>query len=464
MSIILLLPGIISFRLVLRGRVETAFLSVYLPSLLLLPQDYSYRIPHLPPFSAAEFALMPIGFVAFWQHLRGGSFRLMDALVFLFWVSWSLSEIVGEPVMNDGILSAVSAIVFYLLAYATGRRLIEPDLRLETVRRIVIFILLLGPIGLYEWRFLQSPYALFEGKVLHIPPTSLYAYSAGAGGIGVQVRNGRGRMSVSLGGGELAGIVIAVTFALNAWLVFLNKERTKFDLGKRFAKLQKYHLPGLLLVFYLWLTQSRGPMIALAAGFPVLQIPRFKNPKLAIGLVATLLIAGGLGAQQYFSRYTEVKGISTVGEEQASAIYRREMLIAYQSIAEMGGWLGWGGSGIPTVGGMKSIDNQFLLVHLMQGEFGYIVWILIVVESVRTGVARILTLQALEDRAFACSALAALAILWISYYTVYMGAQLPQITFLLLGWSQSITAARTSTASVTVPVAQPKLAFQRVLR
>jgi hypothetical protein len=383
----------------------------------------------------------------------------MDALVFLFWVSWSASEIVGEPMMNDGILSAVSAIVSYLMAYATGRRLIEPDLRMETVRRIVIFILLLGPIGLYEWRFLQSPYAIFGQKVLHIPSASTYAWLTGGGGSGVQVRNGRGRMSVSLGGGELAGVVIAVTFALNAWLVFLNRSRTKFDLGKRIAKLEKYHAAGFLLVFYLWLTQSRGPMIALAAGFPFLQIPRFKNTKLAIGLIAILLIVGGVGAEQYFSRYTEVKDLATVSEEQASAIYRREMLIAYQSIAEMGGWLGWGASAVPTVGGMKSIDNQFLLVHLAQGAFGYIVWILIVAESVRTGAARIWTLQAMEDRAFACSALAALVILWISYYTVYMGAQLPQITFLLLGWSQSITAA---SAAVTASEAQPKFAFRHL--
>ena len=102
MSILLLLPGIISFVLVLRGRVETAFLSVYLPSLLLLPEDYGLRIPHLPPFSAAEFALIPIGFVALSQQLRSRSLRLMDALVFLFWVSWSVSEIVGEPVIFIG--------------------------------------------------------------------------------------------------------------------------------------------------------------------------------------------------------------------------------------------------------------------------------------------------------------------------------------------------------------------------
>jgi hypothetical protein len=482
MSILVLLPGIISFVLVLRGRIETAFLSVYLPSLLLLPADYSLRIKHIPSFSAAEFALMPIGLVALWQHLRSGSFRVMDALVFLFWVSWSASEILGEPVMSDGIQVAVAAIVFYLMAYATGRRLIEPDLRVETVRRIVIFILLLGPIGLYEWRFGRSPYGIFGEKVLGI---TSFEY-----GTGLQQRSGRGRMAVSLSNGELAGTVFALTFALNAWLVFLNRARTKLDLEERwlnritpssirrvlgspqwqptgivpgeiggmFAKLEKYR--GLLFLCYIWLTQSRGPLIALAAGFPILLIPRFKHTKLALGLVAALLIVGAVGADQYFRSYTETKRSLT--EQQSSVTYRREMNIAYQSIAEMGGWLGWSKAAIPTVGAMRSIDNEFLLVHLMQGEFGYIVWILIVAESVRTVVARILTLQASEDRAFACSALAALAILWTSYYTVYMGAQLPQITFLLLGWSQSITAARTSTAPVTAPAAQPKFAFRHL--
>jgi hypothetical protein len=455
MSILLLIPGCISLFLVLRGRIETAFLSVYLPSLLLLPVDYGVRIPHLPQFSAAEFALIPIGVVALQRHVQSGSFRLMDALVFLFWVSWSASEIVGEPVMNDGILNAVSAVVPYLMAYATGRRLIEPNLRLETVRRFVIFILLLGPIGLYEWRFLQSPYAIFGQKILGIASTSSYN--------GIQMRGGRGRFSASLGGGEIAGLIIAMTFALNAWLVFLNRVRTKVDLGKRFARLEKYHIPGLLLVIYIWMTQSRGPMIGLAAGYPILQIPRFKNTKLGIGLVAVVLGLGALGAYQYFSRYTTVKDPSNVTEEQASAIYRREMLIVYQSVADMGGWLGWSMGAAPHLEGKNSIDNHFLLVHLIQGEFGYILFILIAAESVRTGVARVWSLQALEDRAFACSVLAAFVTLWITLYTVFMGGQVPQITFILLGWGQSIVPARTAMASVAEIQTGSKFSFRKVL-
>jgi hypothetical protein len=437
------MPGCLSLFFVLRGRLETAFLSVYLPSLLLLPSDYAVRLPHLPPFSAAEFALMPIGSVALYRYVRKGSFRLMDGLVILFWVSWSASEILGEPVRNDGIFSAISGIVVYLMTYAMGRRLIEPNLRMQTVRRIVIFILLLGPVGLYEWRFADSPYNTIGQNYLGIASSSSYA--------GIQIRNGRGRFSVSLGGGELAGLVIALTFSLNAWLVFMNKARAAVDLGKRLTKLEKYHVPELLLVLYLWLTQSRGPMIALAAGYPILQIPKFKNPKLGMGVVAVVLGLGALGAYQYFTRYTDVQDTSTMTEQQGSAIYRREMNMAYQSVAEKGGWLGWSVGAVPEVGGMKSIDNQFLLVHLIQGKLGYILWLLITAESIRTAAMSVWRLRALEDRAFACSVLAVFVTLWVTLYTVYMGNQVPQLTFLLLGWGQSI-----------VPVTQSGFAFRRV--
>ena len=83
MSVLLLVPGLISLFLVLRGRIETAFLSVYLPCLLCLPEDYSLRIPHLPPISAAEFALIPLGVVGLFRLIRSGSFALMDILVLL---------------------------------------------------------------------------------------------------------------------------------------------------------------------------------------------------------------------------------------------------------------------------------------------------------------------------------------------------------------------------------------------
>ena len=140
------LPGFISLFFVLRGRIATAILSVFLPCLLLLPGEYGVRLPHLPPFSASDYALIPIGIVGLSRLIRMGSFVLMDILVFSYVASVSLSEILHERVLNDGIFAAIGTFVALVLSYAVGRQLIEPDLRFAMVRRIVVLVLL-------EWPF-----------------------------------------------------------------------------------------------------------------------------------------------------------------------------------------------------------------------------------------------------------------------------------------------------------------------
>jgi len=428
MSVLFLIPGCISLFLVLTGRIKRAFLSVYLPSLFLLSPDYRLRLPHLPPFSAAQYALMPIGIIALTRHVCNRSFRLMDALVLLFWVSFLASEVLREPIMNTGILAAAQLFVAQLLAYVVGRQLIEPDLRFTTVRRFVIFVLLLCPIGVYEWRFGRSVYGIVG--------QTLFGIIAGQYGEGIQIRNGRGRFTASFGGSEFAGMVIAMTFALNAWLVFVSRKRRKVSLGRWLAQLEKYHVPALVMMLCIWLTQSRGALLSLAIAYIILQIPEIKNTKLATIAVAVILALAAFGAKQYFTEYVDVAPWRMT-EEQSSAAYREVMNKVYQSVAERGGWLGWAGD-IPVVGGRKSIDNQFLLTHLIQGECGYVLLILIAAESIRTGIAGAWNLRASEDRVFACSMLATFAIFWVAYYTVFMGGQLTQITFLMLGWGQSL--------------------------
>ena len=443
MSVLLLVPGLISLVLVLRRRIETAFLSVYLPCLLLLPEEYSLRIPHLPPFSAAEFALIPLGFVGLFRFIRSGSLALMDILVALFVASVGLSEILHSRILGDGILSAINAFVSMFLAYMVGRRLIEPDLRLTAVRRFIILVLLNGPLGLYEWRMGQNPYAMFG--------VELFGASFERGG-GAQIRNGHGRMGGAFIDAEIAGIVFAMAFCLNAWLVYLRRVKAPVDFGKTLTKLEKYHLPGLLFLLYVWLTQSRGPLIALGAGYLILHIPRtlrFKNTKLIIFVIAVLLVGGYMATSAYFASYTNVTmtNPNALSEQQKSAMYRREMNKVYSPIAEAGGWTGWSVMGIPHVEGMKSIDNHYLLVHLAWGQLGYLLFLLIAGENIRVLVVRSWQFKAAQDRAFVFSMLATMAVLWFSLLTVFLGAQLPQISFLLMGWIQSMVPGKVAKSS-----------------
>jgi hypothetical protein len=426
MSLLLVIPGLICLFLVSRDRIETAFLSVYLPCLLMLPQSYSVRIPHLPPTTAAEFALIPLGFVGIFRLLRRGSFAVMDLLVLLYTASIGLSETLHGPSLNDGIFSAMDAFISMFMAYVAGRTLIEPDLRLATVRRFVTLVLLDAPGALYEWRMGQSLYGLFGDRVLHIAIDQ-----------GVQIRNGRPRIGTVFSGGETAGIAFAMTFCLNAWLVYLRRVKAAVDLGKTLTTLEKYHLPELLLLLSLLLTQARGPMIALGAGFLILQIPRFKYTRLMTIVVAVMLASGYIAALAYFDSYTSVSGGNIASEQQGSAVYRREMNKVYPPIAEKGGWTGYSVLGIPHVGGQNSIDNHYLLVHLAWGRLGYYIFLLIVWTNVLVMLLRSVQLKDLRDRAFVFSMLAAMAVLWITLLTVFLGGQLPQISFLLIGWMQS---------------------------
>jgi hypothetical protein len=67
-----------------------------------------------------------------------------------------------------------------------------------------------------------------------------------------------------------------------------------------------------------------------------------------------------------------------------------------------------------------------------------------------------------EDRAFAVCIFAALAMLWISLVTVFMGAQLPQVGFLLIGWAQSIVPASTVLVASEEPATHSEFFFRRV--
>jgi hypothetical protein len=453
MTAIFLLPGLLSLYLVIRGRIETAFLSVYLPVLFLLPDGYGLKFPHLPAISAAQSALVPIGAVALVRLVRNGIPSLMDILVALFIITSTISEVLRERVMNDGIFTAFISFISICLAYAVGRTLIEPGLRLMTVKGIVVLALLLGVLGVYEWRMGQSLYGVVAVRYFHLDTVRAF----------IQLRAGRGRLAVSFNDAELAGIVFGMIAALNVWLVYLKRWRPETDLGKRLALLEKYHIPGLLLLLYIYLTQSRGPMLAVAAAYLILQIPKFKNRKAATVVVAVLIAAAGLAAYQYFAHFANVSDPGAiVNEQQGSALYRFQMNELYQPIVKEGGFLGWGILSRPVLPGMFSVDNEFLLVHLAYGHSGYILFLLIAAETFRRLIARSWTLESAEDQAFAVSLLAAMAVFWMSITTVFMGEQTPQIAFLMIGWSQSIAPVSVESSAAPELASRPRFAFRRI--
>jgi O-Antigen ligase len=331
-------------------------------------------------------------------------------------------------------------------AYLVGRCLIEPDLRIPTVKRIVLLFLCLTPAVLWEYRMGQNPWITAANRIFHFQFGSF-----------VQIREGHARVQACFGHAILAGIMFFIVFLLNASLGDIYK-RDKFRLGPLFSSLERYHVPAVLLLLFLLLTRSRGPMIGAAVGYSILQIPKFRNIKMGAALVGLLLVMAGVFANSYFNKYTSVTDASNGNEEQSSAAYRRQLLVSYKPIIENGGWLGWGVLSFPKVPGQSSIDNYYLLVQLSQGKVGLYLFLLIAAESLFGAARSAFTFRARESRYFAFVCIGVLAGLFFSLYTVYLGDQVVQVCFLLIGWSQSLQ----DTGEVELPSVEEKYRFRRV--
>jgi O-Antigen ligase len=457
MTEFVLVPSLICLFLIVRDRVSTALLAVYLPTVFLLPVQYTIRLPHLPELSVSEICVIPLGIVGIVRLIQKRNLKLMDFFVISFLISLSITEVLNEHVTKDGIFIAITGFISMLLPYAVGRTMIEPENRIITVRRIVLLVLLLGVPGMFEWRM---------GRNLYAPLGELFGASLSPV---IQLRGGHGRFSASFTDSEMAGTAIAIAVALNGWLAFLWRKKMWPDPGMLFTWLEKSHLAEILLLAYVFLTQSRGPEIALVAGYLILQIPRFEKTKVAMAVVAVLLAVGAAAGYQYFNQLTSIAETDIHDEQQGSALYRRRMIELFQPILEQGGWLGWGYKSFPHAQGLgnmennvQSVDNEFLYVHLGQGRLGFFLFLLITVESLRTAVVSSWRLEGPEDRAFAFSMLASMAVLWISLATVYMGVQLPQIAFLLIGWGQSIVPGGTAPVVFEEASTNPPFHFRRV--
>jgi len=451
--ILFLFPFFFSIYYVLRKQVDKAFLNVYLPCTFLVPYYYAFRLPHMPVLSVGTSALIPIGISLLLRPKMPWKFRRMDALVVLFMVSFGLSEVLREASPKDGMLLWLGEFCEVFLAYVVGRQIIEPNLRLATVKRIIFLFVIQTPFALYEFRFGQNVWLNMAHKVFQLSDVAWF----------VQLRGGTARIATAFGDTILAGMLFMVAMALNYYLVQIYK-LDKTRLGPKMNWLQKYRIPFFLLPIFLFMTNSRMPMACGVMCYLFLQIPRFRNIRTgAIVIVLTVSIGAG-AVYAYFQHYTSVSEDKAADEAQTSAIYRKQLVEYYAPILEEGGWLGWGTLSHPSVPGLSSIDNDYMLVQLSQGKLGKYTFMLIALESVFTLAMFATKFRSRESQFLLFSLLGALIGIFVSLFTVYLGEQVLQVVFLLIGWSQSLQDTNVAVGARAVSsMPEPKFRFRRVI-
>ncbi len=443
---IMAIPAVASAGLIFTSSVESAFYRVYLPVLLLLPSSHLWG---WPLFNFNEYAIVPIGVVLLWWAINGRwKVSAIDfvVLAFVMWVFISDTHTSGFSDVAQRFADPVALAVF---PYMAGKLLIEQTgIRNAIIRRFVFLLFLDALFCFFEFRLGVNPLRMFFNAIFSSPdnwPT--------------QTRYGFGRAAGPFGHPIFMGTIVAIA-------ILLHQYATHFSLWERTfrwlhtSRLTKAGVIWTALVAGSIMTISRGPWIAVVVGGIVSAIGRSGDRWQALRRTLFILTVGG--ALLYVGGKAYVAGVDVADspEEVSSAKYRAELLHQYRHIALVQSFWGWGSPDWPKVPGMVSIDNWYLLVMLMHGVTGLVLFgVMITVPTTRLIWVGLIDQDLSPDlRAMIFTMAGILTLIAVSVATVFLGGQLYPLLFLFLGWSDACLTYRPRTST-----ALTFLHFRRVL-
>ena len=478
MAVIILIPALACWAVLALGSARKALLYVYLPALLLLPQYYVVRVPHLPPLTFADAAVLPLAIALAFTGMRRWRLAWMDLWVLLFAVCAGLSEALSTELANgdwirlfspdfalsqrlstnlaDGALMFISGLMTIVLPYVMGKLLIEQEdgerhaMRRRLVGQMAALLAIVAALSVYDfltgisgWQKVANHFFISQFELW--PP---------------QVRWGFGRIAGPYGHAILAGIIFLMGLVYCLWL----RDADRSWGARRLFSGLPITVRGLILtaiVAGLLMTQSRGPWIGVGMALVFAFLTRY----LPVGKAAAvflIFIAAFSGVGYYYAnRYTDRAISQAASEEQRNAIYRRQLLANYAPLVIERPAFGWGVTTVPAVKGQTSIDNQFLMLAVQEGFAGLGVFLAIVMGSAMKLLRMISQPIGHEDRMLAYAHLAVLIGLMTTLSTVFLGEQAVMLFFLFVGWVQAMRPVLEH-AQVVSGLA-PQAGFRRVL-
>lgn len=478
MALIILIPALLCWAVLARSTARTALLTVYLPTLLLLPQYYVLRIQHLPPVSFADAAILPLAIALLATGRRYWRSSWMDLWILLLPVSAAISETLnGDPTWGDwvglfspgsaasqvlgrnianGGLAFVGALLTIVLPYMIGKMLLEQQdsdgqpMRRKFVKQMLMLLTVVGLLSVYDfvketnlWQSLASPLQSIKDEDW---PT--------------QVRWGFGRIAGPYGHAILAGMVFLIGVVYCLWL-----RRADPQWGaRRIVAGLPFTLRGLVLtavVGGLLMTQSRGPWLGVGLALVFALLTRVLSVGRAAIAFLVFLTVFGVFAYTFGRQYTDRDMLQASTQEQRNAIYRRQLLANYAPFIAERPVFGWGAINTPQPNGQQSIDDEYLLLTVTHGFFGLGLFLTIVAGTATRLLQFLARPMRHEDRILVFAHMAVLIGLMTTIATVYMGEQLLVLFYIFIGWVQGMNPAFVTESASRELNAQAS--FRRVL-
>ncbi len=427
MAIIAVLPLLFALIIAVIRSPQAAFLAVYLPCLLLLPDYYHWNAPGLPDPTFHQAAILPIIGVWLFSGAKGWKFSLTDFFVigFALCVAYSEYQAAGYKEAQNLMFDMLASVV---LPYVAAKVFIEPaNLRVPFARRFVLLTAAVVVMCLYESKMGANPFRIVLDR---------FFPGQGDGWV-TTFRYGLARVSGPYGHAILAGVVFTAAFRLARWLEWSGVWEPAFR-GLPVLPWKKARILSMVVLGGLILTLVRGPWGGAILGAGVTAIGRAKNRKLAIGGLFGALIFLGVPAGVALYQYASVGRAAAQSDSQETAAYRKELIDKYVDIAlEKAAW-GWGRNTWPRVEGMPSIDNYYLLLALMHGCVALAMFLgIVLVTPIRLVMADMRQPPAQPRGASFGFTLAGIFIaLAFSVATVYLGTSVVPLLAVMAGWSE----------------------------
>ncbi len=447
--VLIAITGLLAASVALTRSAAAAFLNVYLPVLLLLPDYYRWVLPGLPDPTFGEAALLPIAGVYVVKEFGRWRYSFTDLLILGLAISMAYSEYLNAG-YSDAQNLMFDMLGTIILPYMLAKGIIEPHgLGLAFARRLVFLLAAVAVIGLYEFRFGATPWQ----QLLH----GFFPWQ-GSGWV-TTFRWGFARVAGPYGHAILAGTIMVAGYRLARWLEWSGAWEPHFKALPEWP-VSKARTLSLVLLGGVLMSMARGPWIAAICGAVFTTIGRAKNRKRALFFALGVILLVGVPAAAYLYSYASVGRAAARSQSQETAAYRKELIDKYVAIAVERGMWGYGRNGWPRVDGMPSIDNYYLLLALMHGLIALSLLIAILLwMPIR------LLLHALRSPApvargssLGFTLAGIYAVIAISIATVFMGTQVVPLFAILTGWSEGLLMPRREVVAET-----PLFEFQRVV-
>ena len=432
--------GLFALVQILRKKtIQAVFLDVYLFAVFLMPGWCRLMVPSIPKMTFHETAMLPVIGLFFMKYRKNWQWSFADFPVFALVALFATSEYINagyKEAQNLG-FSMIAAGAF---PYILGKALIEPmGLRVQFVKRMVWYLVIVTGLFVYEFRFFYNPYRIIFD---HFFPNTGWISTG---------RYGFARAAGPYSHALLAGTIFLIGFRLQRWLEQSGHWEKYFPKFRPFG-LTKARIITIVLFLGLAMTLARGPQIGTVMAAVIAFIGAGKNfAKRGLVVVILVLVIGVPMAIQGY-QYAAVGRDKAKTVSQESAAYRKELIDKYEDIAIQHSAIGWGRNGWPKVSGMPSIDNYYLLLALMHGVGATTLFLTIqlsmIVRLLRNGFANAPMKPLGSSLSFTLAGIYVGLI--FTFFTVYMGENVLPVFFLLTGFAEGYLLAG-GDASVRAP-------------